>query len=253
MLEKFSRAEIEAEKKEIKEKIGRYFERLAEPLEKEAERLRNLGFSVEADCRVNPAEFEDLVGEKEVVADAQKVQRLESKWQKEPSSGELLEMVKTLGINKLWFDRRLISVRTSKYDDYVNGVDNLIFDTLTGEPIAAIDDTTDVLKKDERQVLDKISGAAQVKYGIEYSKEGIEKRSYSKLPVFVISSNPENLTRLAEDVINNKESFEGVRALQELLAGLQEQYQKIEDGIIKIDDPELRASYDRAGALFREL
>jgi len=252
--EKSSYAEIQAEKKERLELVEKYLEQLAEPLKLEAKRLKEKGFPLSDDGRVN-FETEDTQNDNE------KVVQLEKMWEGElteegrrgKKTGELFEMVKTLSINNLWFDKRLVSVRTNKYDDYINGVDNLIFDLETNQPLAAIDDTTHALKQEDPRVIDKIKMGAEVKYGVDYTNEVVTKKSYKKLPVFVISTNVEGLITLAKDVINGKSSFEGIQVLQNIIGDLEEQYQKIKNGIIEIDDPELKSAYQKAGKIFMDL
>lgn len=241
----------------------KYLERLAEPLRREAGKLKSKGFPVDDNCRVDLQLFSDVVSpsvinkDRATVADLEGISQRRLAEAEDPeeekirrANGELLERVKTLSINNLWFEGRLISVRTSKYDDFANGVDNLILDTETNQPLAAIDDTTGFISKIEKLEERKISEGAIVRYGVDYSKGKINKKSYNKLPIFIISANPERVRTLAEDLVMGKMSAEGLRILQDIMNSLFEQSEAFQN---KAVDPQLKSSYQRIGKIFGQL
>ena len=221
------------------------YERLKHEIAAEALELRKIGFEVDDECRIKPEAFESIHGKVSIERNSKAVQDLESKFKRvggeQIERGETLEMEKTLGFNKHWFGKRLLALRTSKYDDYVNGVDNLIIDKETFEPLAAVDTTTAYLTK-ARQLARKIQEGSQIKYGYGLSRRGIEKTAYRNLPLFIISFRPDELGELAE----NYESFE--EYLLESLKGQSEEFPKYSN-----IHPEVREAYQRTQIIFEEL
>lgn len=238
---RFERPEESLEKIET----GETYEKLKAEIAAEALELRKMGFEVDDECRIKPEPFEAMHGAASVERNKKAVKDLESKF--EPASkeqierGETLEMEKTLGFNKHWFGKRLLALRTAKYDDYVNGVDNLIIDKETFEPLAAVDTTTAYLAK-AKQLAAKIQYGSQLKYGYGLSKEGIEKVAYQNLPLFIISFKPEELNELME----NYEDFEGY-----LLQSLK--HQSTEFAKYPGINPNVRDAYQRTQIIFEEL
>jgi len=254
--EEAARSERRHEEESRPERIRQSLDSLQGQLKSVLEQLKEAGFPVGPDCRIDIFEYENSGNDRNYA------RRLGAEWSAKATpedvqnkeTGELFEIVKTLGVNNHWFEGRLVSVRTSKYDDYVNGVDNLIFDTQTGQPIAAIDDTTGGSKLEDPKVKERIRRGGQIKYGASYNKEeGIIKKSLSKLPVFIISTVNRDLLAMAKDLAANKQGFESTRGVSYILDRLLEQYEKIATGEVKISDKELLDAYHRAGKLFGEL
>ena len=171
------------------------------------------------------------------------------------TSGEILEAVKTLAFNQEWFGGRLVAVRTTKYDDYFNGVDQLILDTETQEVIAAVDTTTNPRKK-AQELYRKISTGGNVRYGVGLNKENkVEKRSYSgsqTLPIFIISIDKLSLDNLSNDFSDQKFS-ESSKQLgnKKILPSLREQ-SKIFSKDSKVVES-LRAAYARTEKIFDDI
>ena len=271
MRERFERSMAEkpensASKKEVITSVEKYLEELKTPLKERAEKLREKGFPVSDDCRIDPSKFLAFIAETEIKKDLYRVAEQEKQWLMENSlkkpteqahqriiqkNGELLETVKTLGMNESWFSGRFVTVRTSKFDDYFNGVDNLIFDTVTFQPIAAIDDTTNLLNK--KDAIQKVQDGATVKYAAEYTHAGAVKRTFKKLPVLLITSPIEEVATLAKDLISGSESEEGNIARRNIVANLKQQAEQIAKGIIAIPDPKLKEAYRKTSAILNSI
>jgi len=250
---KESKISKEAEQKDIYEKAGEYIEKLLPELKEISEELKEKNFPVDEVCRINTEAFKDIFGERVIMADQKIVEKTERKFlEKENKNiGELLETVKTIAFNKLWFKERLISLRTSKFDDYFNGVDEVIFDTETHQPLAAVDTTTNINEKIEKMI-DKIKKGSQVKYGF-YIKDNIRKGSLNDLPTFIISLKPEELLEFTQKIINH---FEGeqleqfdLKTREHILESLKLQSEKFQE----IADYKMKHSYEIAGQIFDDL
>lgn len=264
---KFERPEAAAIKKEAEEArkekpelVEKYLKELDGLLKLEAGKLEKQGFQLNPDCRINSRSYSDIVSEDIINKDMLRVQQLEAEFNKKSTPqdvinkniGELLEKVKTLSINRE-FNNQLISVRTNKYDDYVNGVDNLIVDVETNHILAAIDDSTNRLKMDDPRVEQRIQEGARVRYGFEYKNNKADKKSLEKIPVFIISTDLNGVLALAKDTVNQKSSLDGMQAINTVIGNLVDQAEKIESGEIKISDPRLKESYKKAGEIFGKL
>jgi len=224
ILEKSRSAHEEGERQEYRlvspEKIAETLRFMRNSMATEAASLEQRGFPVGSDGRIVPEKtglttvgeqqkHRKLVAAREAEWRAKETRPLAERKQSE-NTGELLELVKTLSINQLWFGKRLVSVRTSQYDDYEHGVDNFIFDTETGEPIVAIDEATagGMAKKSITAKRDKVENGATITYGFAVDKETnrVSPKSYANLPVFLISVTTEDLLALARDLMNQEMS-----------------------------------------------
>jgi len=249
---KESLPEREAERADVYETAGRYLEQLKPLLNEEARALEARGFLVHGDCRIAADRFEPLYSKDEITADAKKASEIEVAFPKdvpEKSIGDLLEVAKTLAINRLWFGRRLVVVRTSKFDDYVNGVDELVLDTKTREPVALVDDTTNVDAK-LHELRDKVRRGTQVKYGLRLDAQGAaQKISYARLPILVLELHASEVLALAADLTKGKTSEE-TRKLGRTVA---EHLEQESARLMEIVSPEQRLQYEKLLKIFREL
>ncbi|TSC89824.1 MAG: hypothetical protein G01um10143_314 [Parcubacteria group bacterium Gr01-1014_3] len=243
-------AERAAEKRDINEAAGEHLEKMAEFLSAESERLRSEGFPVDEDCRIDLREFEDLYSKEVLERDKEKVSKIEAGFENSQSEkiAELLEAVKTLVFNKFWFDGRLVAVRTSKFDDYTNGVDQLILDRDTFQPLAAVDTTLD-WKSKLPKIMDKIQKGSVVKYGVGLSKDGVEKMSYTGLPVFIISLNGDEVLELARGIEAGELGEEGERLAGVVAEELSRQSQQLSS----LTGGKLQSSYSSANKIFKAL
>jgi len=120
--------------------------------------------------------------EAEIMAQHQKEKR-RANW-------HLLEMATPVLLYK-FLPKNFVAVKTAAYDDYENGVDNLIVDKSTGEVICTVDDFSALagsardLSKQEKALNKTKRGGAKVKYGITYDEKGkLVKEALGNLPVF---------------------------------------------------------------------
>ena len=229
---------------------GELLEKIKPILEEESENLKNEGLPVDNECRINPDFYEGTISKTTIDADKQSVKKAESKFKEINPSGELLEIVKTIAFNRLWFNERIVSVRTSRFDDEINQshVDELIFDRETLQIIAASDVTTKPDYK-EKDLLTKVKDGAVLKYGLRLDKDGFKKESLKNVPYFIVRVKPDDLIGLAENIIQkgNAEVPENIK--QNLLQNLIIQCDKF----MPLARPDLKESYKKAQTLFEEL
>ncbi|MDD5606332.1 MAG: hypothetical protein PHN37_00470 [Candidatus Pacebacteria bacterium] len=233
----------EAEKKDLQEQTREKLVELLPYLKELSKELQEQGFLVDQECRIQEREFNDVFSEQEVKKDQEKVKELENKFSNN-KDGELLEVIKTLTFNKFWFNHNLVSLRTSKFDDYCNGVDEIIFDLKTKQPLAAVDKTTNPLKKIEK-IKEKIIQGSRIKYGF-ILKENIEKQSLKDLPTFIISLTPEELIDLAEDLLSQKDLN---KSEKKVIQSLVRQSQKFQE----IASPAMEKNYKKAEEIFKRI
>lgn len=122
---------------------------------------------------------------------------------KEKDKNTKLEMLVTLIFRKVLGEDYLV-MRASVYDDYANGVDNIIVNKKTGQIICAFDDVHDrkegeslaaknakiiekaKLKKDKKGRT--VSGGTNLKYAVTTTHDGkIMKASFSNIPIFYVA------------------------------------------------------------------
>ncbi|PIT92400.1 MAG: hypothetical protein COU08_02750 [Candidatus Harrisonbacteria bacterium CG10_big_fil_rev_8_21_14_0_10_42_17] len=244
-----------AENEELHERAYESIELLKDALEDEGGALLGGGFPVEkATCRLNEEAFGKSIDASEIKRDQAYVARREEGFEHGNIGevyGELLEQVKTVALNQIWFQGRFVSMRTTKFDDYHNGVDELIIDRETFEPMAAIDTTTNPLgTKDKKdQILSKVQQGVAVKYGVALENNGIILTSHSKLPLFVVNIEPEKLVTFAEHLATDNLTEEDRTIEKETLESLLQQSELFQ----KMTERELRASYERIRKVLLEL
>jgi hypothetical protein len=122
---------------------------------------------------------------------------------KEKDKNTKLEMLVTLIFRKV-LGGDYIVMRASAYDDYVNGVDNIIVNKKTGQIICAFDDVHDrkegdsiaaknakiiekaKLKKDKKGRT--VSGGTNLKYAVTTTHDGkVIRASFSNIPIFYVA------------------------------------------------------------------
>jgi hypothetical protein len=197
-----------ARKEEKKESRDAGLERLLPLLQREALHLREQGFPVTDDCRIDASAFGSLYQTPELQRDARYVRDREANFEQAPgTTGELLEAVKTLAFNQMWFKGRLVAVRTSKFDDYKNGIDEIVFDLETKRPLAVVDTTTNWKTKVEQLAfMERIKKGGSIKYGVGIETGKVEKKAYTTLPIFIVSLRPEEVSRLAGEIAKGRMS-----------------------------------------------
>lgn len=136
-----------------------------------------------------------------------------SKQEKKKSKGSLWEMAVTAMFYKIVGDEFLV-MRSSTYDDYKNGVDNLIVHKETGDVICALDELHENIESNRREEKEKKilkknhRGGASIKYGITFEpdKQGqnqLVRTEMKNIPVFCISVVQDNLEKLLDEMNYN--------------------------------------------------
>lgn len=251
-------AEKRAEEKELQEKFEHIYEKLPERISKEAERLRAEGFLVDNQLRINPQEFKDFLPPEVIDNDTKEVEKLDKIFSEKIANdqdvkeksvrGEVLEMTKCLLLNKQLYKGKLTAVRTSKYDDYKNGVDQLVFNSETAEPVAVVDTTTDWKTKADL-LKKKIKNGCWVKYGLAKNGDDIKPKTYQNLPLLIISIHPEKLAELSESITDQTRNENFDLFSKELISSLAMQAELA----AKMSSVKTSASYNKAGELFNRL
>ncbi len=243
MVENF---EIKTEKKrKTPERLEVYFEALdnllkqiSREINKEAREYREdeQGL-VDEDCRIKMEAFIGVHSEDKIKRDNQYIEdqnkrfapnsQLESvqtyyktdapdeilqKWQenKKKSDGSLMEMAVNSVFYKILKDKFLV-VRASTYDDYHNGVDNILVDKESGQVICAFDEIrVGPFESDKKNLEKKFAkiksklekGGTKLDYGLTFVKDEetdkikLEKRAIENLPIFWLALSKEDLGQL---------------------------------------------------------
>ncbi len=126
---------------------------------------------------------------------------------KEVSKSNQAEMAITALMHKVLKERFLV-VRTSIFDDYKNGIDNLILDKETGAVICAFDEVLEndgdrirgASKKIEKIKRSAISGGTRAKYGVSLSNKKIVRAKAESVPVFYLAIESKDLAGLTNDL-----------------------------------------------------
>jgi hypothetical protein len=170
---------------------------------------------IDDSLRIDPAKFITIINKNEIDQDLNEVSEREQQFQeKKPigidfSSGEVLEIYKTALLNKI-LSQDYVIVRTSKYDDYFNGVDNIILDKNTGEVIAAIDDIADTMSQrfitKKKNIINRnLNKGGVIKYGLSIDKESKEiiiTKYLEGIPIIYIALDEKHLYKLVEQFDN---------------------------------------------------
>lgn len=198
------RGEHQGERDEVQELL-KHLRKLLE--EKAGKANRDLPWGTEGglldpEYRINVTNSEDL----------QRVRRREAEFGEGSPIGELFEVAKALIGERIFPNAYLF--RASKYDDYINGVDELVIHKQSGEVLAIIDATTESGlshkigdRKGREKVYTKILLGVEIKYGIVVGEDG-KLRSASSLqdiPFLILSVDQKTIKELATGISQNKE------------------------------------------------
>ncbi len=124
-------------------------------------------------------------------------------WRKEKKQNKngQMEMAVTGLLHKILKDDFLV-VRAAAFDDYKNGVDNIILNKRTGEAICAFDEVHEGGAGERtHEKMDKIKkvaakGGARVRYGIKLENGELKRAEMTTLPVFYLGLKSDELTEL---------------------------------------------------------
>lgn len=156
---------------------------------------------------------------------------------KEASKSSQAEMIITALLHKILKERFLV-VRSSVFDDYKHGMDNLILDKETGAVICAFDEVLENLGDKERGASKKIEkikkaaikGGNEAKYGISFRGETLTRSHLRNIPVFYLTLESKDLIELTDLLYNNKESLGDAetKLFSHLVSSIKEQKEMLE-------------------------
>lgn len=214
-----------------------YLPFLKETLSKIAEK-KNLDFPgfLDNDNRIS-IEGNDSESDKKLVSVQKEAFRIDAgktleDWQKdtEKNASNLTEMALTVLLQK-YLGADFIIARSSEYDDYNNGVDQVIIYKPTGEVVCGFDEVIGKNGNDggekKKEKLENIMarGGARIKYGAKLENGHLVRAEIKNVPAFFIGINKIELGRLLESLKSNPEKNGEVEKeiFSKLLASLENQ------------------------------
>lgn len=130
---------------------------------------------------------------------------------------------------------RFVVARASKYDDYENGIDNVLLDKETGAVICGLDEVLGHEGDDggtkKQEKMDKIykRQGANLKYGATVVGSELRRKSFRHLPVFFLSLSKEELAGLCNGFKDDSYSDIEYQVMDKLLGSLNSQYDNLDD------------------------
>lgn len=172
--------------------------------------------------------------QEETWAKEQSLSREEWLKKREASKGEMMEKAITLILDEILGDDFVVA-RASSFDDYNNGVDNVILHKKTGNVVCGFDD---VISKDKEggseEKKEKIKiimarGGARLKYGLSLKEDGgLETKELKNLPAFYLALSQDDLA-LALQSLAKEGLKEGINKLAiKLFKSIDEQIKDID-------------------------
>ncbi|MBP6949011.1 MAG: hypothetical protein KBB50_02985, partial [Candidatus Pacebacteria bacterium] len=156
---------------------------------------------------------------------------------KEVSKSNQAEMAITGLLHKILKERFLV-VRTSIFDDYKNGIDNLILDKETGAIICAFDEVLEnegdrnrgASKKIEKIKKSAVLGGTRAKYGVSLKEKKVVRSPARNIPVFYLNIESKDLAELTNDLYYNNQEITSIekRLFAHLVHSISEQKKMLE-------------------------
>ncbi|PIT96826.1 hypothetical protein COT82_01145 [Candidatus Campbellbacteria bacterium CG10_big_fil_rev_8_21_14_0_10_35_52] len=204
---------------------------------------------VDNECRMLMEAYKNTYASEELIRDLKYIEEKEKlyanrvgmgveEWKKSKNKrdGERFEQLKTIIFNRNFKDPNIIAVRASEYDDYKNGIDNIIVNKKTGQVICAFDEITDDTKsrryKEKEEKIKEINenGGATLKYGLTFedSSDGPKPvlKEIKKVSIFILSlsrrelyeeiKNFEKSGKREKDLFANKFGKQAIEQLRNL-------------------------------------
>lgn len=157
-----------------------------------------------------------------------------AKWRENKShekNGQMEMAVTALLAQKLGKD--FLVVRTAPYDDYKNGVDNLIFDRTTGEVVGAFDEVHEggagQRTKEKELKIKKITerGGAKIQYGLKFVDGKFVRGPLEGVPVFYLGLESSELLDL-EAGLRENDAVKTDKIFEKLISALADQHAMLE-------------------------
>ena len=213
--------------------------------------LRERGFLVDSSCRLNLEELakRDIYSPLVVKRDIKRAEKKREIFRQEEKNllkkgktkewylkkiGGIVEKLKTISFNNFWFKEKFFALRTSLYDDYFNGIDQIILDANPKKPkvLAAIDTTSlkGAWQEKAEKIIKKIKNPERIKidYGVLARKEKntlkIEYKELKGIPLLILAfkENEEEILKWFGALENRDKNYLN-SLLKEQLAKLKEQ------------------------------
>jgi len=213
--------------------------------------LRERGFLVDSSCRLNLEELakKDIYSPLVVKRDIKRAEKKREIFRQEEKNllkkgktkewylkkiGGIVEKLKTISFNNFWFKEKFFALRTSLYDDYFNGIDQIILDANPKKPkvLAAIDTTSlkGAWQEKAEKIIKKIKNPERIKidYGVLARKEKntlkIEYKELKGIPLLILAfkENEEEILKWFGALENRDKNYLN-SLLKEQLAKLKEQ------------------------------
>lgn len=154
-------------------------------------------------------------------------------WQrdKEKNPANLTEMALTVMLHKFLHEYFIVA-RSSSFDDYNNGVDQVLVYKSTGEVVCGIDevivnpsDKDGNSKKAAKLESIMSKGGARIKYGAKMQDEKLVRSGVKNIPAFYMSLNKAELGELLKSLKDNPSEISSVeeKIFSRLLDSLEEQ------------------------------
>lgn len=178
------------------------FEKIQRLLRDISEKYRNEGVPVDNDCRLRPPEERKSQDFEIVNRIKEKLNRKENI--NERRDGERLERMKTVILNKFLGENAIV-VRSSEYDDIINGVDNVLVDREDGKVICAFDEVCDtnseIFKVKKEKILKRNEeGGAKIKYCPKIKEGKVLIGSVENIPIFYLALNKKILEEIEKQI-----------------------------------------------------
>lgn len=148
----------------------------------------------------------------------------------EKNPANLTEMALTIMLHK-FLKENFIVARASCYDDYNNGVDQVLVYKLTGEVVCGFDEVLGHdgddggQKKEAKLNRMREKGGARVQYGAKMENGQLVRAEVKNIPAFFMSLSKVELRELLESLKNNPKETSAVeeKIFQKLLGSLEDQ------------------------------
>jgi hypothetical protein len=172
-----------------------------------------------------------------------------------------LEMAMTILLHKA-FGKRYIVVRSSKYDDYAGGVDNVLVDKETGAVICGFDEVRNHPRSDRKaekgdKILEKArSGGTDLIYGLSIDGGKMKLKSMSNLPLFFLSLDEDEYEKLVASIQYGERRYTNLNDIEKkyinkILDSIEEQQKQLLDDKGVQEHPEIVSNLRRVDDLLR--
>ena len=146
-----------------------------------------------------------------------------------------MEMAATLLLSEK-LGKDFLVVRTAPFDDYINGIDNLILDRVSGDIVGVFDEVhgggtecqgqEQIKKKKEKVRKIAMKGGAQIRYGLKLEDGKLSRASLKGVPVFYLGLLSKELEEL-EDGLGKKDSAKTDKIFKQLIDSLRQQQREL--------------------------